>query len=226
MPDLSLKRMLDLSVSGIALAGAAPLLVIASLAIKLESQGPVLFAHTRLGRRKQPIRTLKLRTMRPNSEHVGPAITAAGDPRITRVGRVLRKSKIDELPQLWNVLRGDMSIVGPRPEVARYVELYPPHADALFEVRPGLTDLASLTFRDEETLLARARDRERAYREVILPMKVALSLESLSRSSVRHDVSTIVRTALAIIMGPDPRERALLEEAARRIDALDGSAER
>ncbi|MDX2091175.1 MAG: sugar transferase [Kofleriaceae bacterium] len=221
MSDRSLKRLLDVSIAGVALMGAVPLLAMASVAIKLESRGPVLFAHTRVGRGKRPIQTLKLRTMRPNAEHLGPAITAAGDPRITRVGRLLRKTKLDELPQLWNVLRGDMSLVGPRPEVARYVEIYPSHADALFEVRPGLTDLASVTFRDEETLLARANDRERAYREVILPMKLALSLEGLERTSVSYDLAMLVRTVLAIVAGPSPREQSLLEEAVRRIDTLE-----
>lgn len=221
---LELRRLLDVSLAGLALVGASPVLALASVAIRLDSPGPVLFAHTRVGRRKRPIRTLKLRTMVPNAEKMGPAITSAGDSRVTRVGAWLRRTKVDELPQLWNVVRGDMSLVGPRPEVARYVAMYPPEADALFDVRPGLTDLASVAFRDEESLLGRATDRERAYREVILPMKLSLSLEGLANRSLRHDLEILVRTAAAIVLGPDARVRAVLAEAERRIRELEPGA--
>ena len=116
-----MKRMFDVAVGGAFLVGATPVLALASLAIRLESPGPVLFRHTRIGRGGRPFQTLKLRTMVDGADEKGPAITAAGDARVTRVGRILRRSKLDELPQLWNVVRGDMSLVGPRPEVEQYV---------------------------------------------------------------------------------------------------------
>ena len=214
------KRVFDVAVAGTALVASAPLLALASAAIKLESAGPVLFRQLRVGRGKVPIETLKLRTMVADADRRGPQITAGGDPRITRVGRMLRKSKLDELPQLWNVLRGEMSLVGPRPEVPRYVEGYRAEWQKLFTVRPGITDLASLVFRDEEALLAGARDRERAYREVIMPMKLALAIQGVEQSSLAHDLGVLARTALSIAQYRAPAHDAILAEARRRIEAL------
>jgi lipopolysaccharide/colanic/teichoic acid biosynthesis glycosyltransferase len=214
------KRALDVAIAGTALAAGAPLLALASVAIRLESRGPVLFRQKRVGRDKQPIETLKLRTMVADADKQGAQITASGDPRITRVGRMLRKTKLDELPQLWNVIRGDMSLVGPRPEVPRYVAQYRPEWQRLFTVRPGITDLASITFRDEESLLALARDRDRAYREVIMPAKLALALEGVDHSSVGYDLRIIARTALSILRIQSPREAAVLAEVRERIAAM------
>ena len=213
------KRLFDVVVAGTGLVVGAPLLALASAAIKLESTGPVLFQQTRVGRDKQPIKTLKLRTMVVSAPTSGPQITAGDDPRITRIGRWLRKSKLDELPQLWNVLRGDMSLVGPRPEVPHYVETYRPEWQRLFTVRPGITDLASLTFRDEESLLALARDRERAYREVIMPLKLELALHGVEKSSFAHDLRVLARTALSIVRH-SAIDRTILDEARRRIMQL------
>jgi lipopolysaccharide/colanic/teichoic acid biosynthesis glycosyltransferase len=133
---------------------------------------------------------------------------------------MLRRTKLDELPQLWNVIRGDMSLVGPRPEVPRYVAQYRPEWQRLFTVRPGITDLASITFRDEESLLALARDRDRAYREVIMPAKLALALEGVDHSSVGYDLRIIARTALSILRIQSPREAAVLAEVRERIAAM------
>jgi lipopolysaccharide/colanic/teichoic acid biosynthesis glycosyltransferase len=216
------KRVLDVAIAGAALVVGAPLIALASAAIRLDSPGPVLFRQRRVGRDKRLIETLKLRTMVASTG--GPQITAGGDPRITRVGQFLRRTKLDELPQLWNVLRGDMSLVGPRPEVPRYVETYRPEWQKLFSVRPGITDLASLTFRDEESLLAAARDRERAYREVIMPAKLALALEGVERSSLRHDLGIIARTALSIVRYRSRREQAILDEMRRQIETLNREA--
>jgi len=218
------KRALDLALASTALLAGAPLLAVVSAAIKLESGGPVLFRQLRVGRDKRPIRTLKLRTMVVDADQRGPQITAGGDPRITRVGRLLRKTKLDELPQLWNVIRGDMSLVGPRPEVPRYVESYRPEWQKLFSVRPGITDLASLTFRDEESLLAAAHDRDRAYREVIMPMKLELALEGVERSSIANDLRIIARTALSIVQYRTRQQDEILAEARRRIEALNTEA--
>jgi lipopolysaccharide/colanic/teichoic acid biosynthesis glycosyltransferase len=214
------KRALDVAIAGTALAAGAPLLALASIAIRLESRGPVLFRQQRVGKGKQPIETLKLRTMVADADKQGAQITASGDPRITRVGRMLRRTKLDELPQLWNVIRGDMSLVGPRPEVPRYVAQYRPEWQRLFAVRPGITDLASITFRDEESLLALARDRDRAYREVIMPAKLALALEGVDHSSVGYDLRIIARTALSILRIQSPREAAVLAEVRERIAAM------
>jgi lipopolysaccharide/colanic/teichoic acid biosynthesis glycosyltransferase len=212
------KRIFDVVVAGTALLLGAPVLALASLAIKLESKGPIFFTQTRVGRNRQPIQTLKLRTMIANAD--GPQITAGTDRRITRLGRVLRKSKLDELPQLWNVLRGEMSLVGPRPEVPRYAERYRPEWERLFTVRPGLTDLASLTFRDEERLLSTAHDREQAYTEVIMPLKLDLALKGLEQRSLAGDISVMLRTAAALMSGWNVRDNPVVIEALRRIDEL------
>jgi lipopolysaccharide/colanic/teichoic acid biosynthesis glycosyltransferase len=218
-----MKRLFDLVVAGAALAVSGPLLGALALVVKLDSPGPAFFVQERVGRDKRRIRVAKLRTMVTNAERLGPAITAARDPRITRVGALLRKTKLDELPQLWNVVRGDMSIVGPRPEVPRYVETYPQEWGRLFDVRPGLTDLASVIFRDEEQLLAQAHDRERAYTEVLLPMKVDLAIRGVETSTVGQDLVVIARTLLAI-MGRGSYGAEVLAEARQRIAKLDGDA--
>lgn len=221
---LEIKRVLDVAIAGCMLAVGSPLIALAGIAIKLESRGPVLFRQRRVGRDHSLIETLKLRTMVHAPSTVGPQVTASGDRRITRVGRLLRSTKLDELPQLWNVVRGDMSLVGPRPEVPHYVEGYRPEWQRLFSVRPGLTDVASITFRDEESLLARAIDRERAYREVIMPLKLQLALEGVEHSSIVYDVGVLVRTMAAIFSPPTRADNPTLAEAYRRIEQLNEGA--
>ena len=220
-----MKRAVDLVLAGTGLVVGAPLLALLSAAIRLDSPGPVLFRQTRIGRHRQPIQTFKLRTMVVDTEGVGTQITARNDPRITRVGRWLRRTKLDELPQLWNVLRGDMSLVGPRPEVPRYVDAYRPEWENLFSVRPGLTDPASLVFRDEERLLASAHDQELAYREVIMPIKLQLALEGVERSSFRHDLGILARTVSAVLRRRPPHQDPIVVEVERRIEQLNRSAE-
>jgi lipopolysaccharide/colanic/teichoic acid biosynthesis glycosyltransferase len=223
---MMLRRLMDATLAGAALLATSPLLAVLAAAIKLESRGPAIFIQIRVGRRREPIRVMKLRTMVVDAERSGLSITVAHDPRVTRVGRFLRKTKLDELPQLWNVLRGDMAFVGPRPEVPRYVAQYRPEWEGVFDVRPGLTDLASLTFRDEERLLALAEDRDRAYREVVLPMKLELALETVRRRSVVHDLVILARTASSIIRPPDPTNDPILREASRRIERLNAESHR
>jgi lipopolysaccharide/colanic/teichoic acid biosynthesis glycosyltransferase len=222
----SSKRVFDVAVAGLGLLASAPVLALASIAIKLDSPGPVLFDQIRTGREQLPIRTLKLRTMISDADSKGPQITAGGDPRVTRVGRWLRRTKLDELPQLWNVLRGDMSLVGPRPEVPKYTNAYRAEWRRLFTVRPGITDLASLTFRDEEALLAAAHDRERAYREVIMPMKLELALRGVERNSLRDDLAILAKTFLAVVRPGVARDNAILNEAQRRIADLNAETRR
>ena len=218
------KRILDVALAGAGLLVTGPALLALAAAVKLDTPGPALFIQERVGRGGRRFRLVKLRTMVVDAENTGPAVTTSGDPRITRVGAWLRKAKLDELPQLWNVLRGEMSIVGPRPEVERYVEKYRPEWRRLLDVRPGLTDLASLTFRDEERLLAAAGDRERAYAEVVMPLKVELALRGIDLGSLRTDLAVIIRTVFAVLRPPDATADPVLREALRRIEELDRTA--
>ena len=194
------KRLFDITLSLLALVLLCPLLLAVALWVRLDSRGPVLFRQQRVGRGGRPFAILKFRTMQVNAEAAGLQITVGQDPRITRAGRWLRRSKLDELPQLLNVLRGEMSMVGPRPEVPRYVALYPADQRAtVLSVRPGITDLASLAFRDESTLLARSADPERTYVEEILPIKLRHACDYVARRSLWLDLHILARTALVLL---------------------------
>ncbi len=191
------KRCFDVLCAALGLLVLAPLLVLIALWIKLDSPGPALFRQTRIGRFGVPFTIHKFRTMRVEP---GKAITVGADPRITRAGRWLRASKLDELPQLWDVLRGAMSLVGPRPELPRYVELYPKDMrERVLAVRPGVTDPASLAFSHEAELLAAASDPEREYREVILPAKLRLSADYAASANLATDLHLILRTLGRVI---------------------------
>ncbi len=168
------------------------MLAVIALAEVLDSGTPVFYSQIRVGRRFRPFRLYKFRSM--YSGRRGPSITAATDSRITRAGRVLRATKLDELPQLWNVLLGDMSLVGPRPEVPEYVEAFRQRYREILEVRPGITDLASLRFQNEEQVLAAASDPLQEYRTVVLPAKLDLADEYLRRRSLSLDLSILWRT--------------------------------
>ncbi len=170
-----------------------PLLLFAAVLILVCDGRPILFRQTRVGRNGQPFRLLKFRTMR--SRNSGSPITVLNDGRVTPVGRWLRKLKIDELPQLWNVLRGEMSLIGPRPEVPEFVEFSDARWHQVLEVRPGITDLASLAFRNEEDLLGPAADPEIHYRSVILPEKLNLNLYYQRSRSVSRDLKLLWMTA-------------------------------
>ena len=194
---LDAKRLADLLLAGAGLVVSSPVLAVCAAAVKLDDGGPVLFRQTRVGLRGRPFRILKLRSMRV--ANAGAQVTSAGDSRITRVGRLLRATKLDELPQLVNVVAGDMSLVGPRPEVPRYVAEWPDQARQLIlSVRPGITDPASLVFVDEEAELASADDPERYYREVIVPAKVALYLEYVRGRSLTRDAAILLQTLAAV----------------------------
>ena len=198
-----MKRAFDVVVAGLGLVVLAPLLAIVAALVALTSRGPVLFRQQRVGRHGKPFEMLKFRTMTNAPEGNGPLVTVAGDRRITAAGRLLRATKLDELPQLWNVVCGDMSLVGPRPEVSKYVALYPPSvAIKVLSVRPGITDEASILFRNESELLAQAADPERAYVEQILPRKLALYERYAERHSMRGDLGIIARTLWCIVAGP------------------------
>ena len=194
-----LKRGLDLAVSSIALTISAPLLLIVGVAIRLTSPGPLLFRQERVGRGGHSFRIWKFRTMIEGAPDQGPDITASGDTRVTRLGLWLRRSKLDELPQLVNVWLGDMSLVGPRPEVPRYVEGYSAEDRLVLAVRPGITDLASIAFRDEEAVLAQFPDRERAYIELLLPRKLALGRDYVQQQSFLVDLALLLRTVDVVL---------------------------
>lgn len=195
------KRGLDVAVSAIGLLAAAPVSAAVAIAVKLDSPGPVLFRQLRVGRGGQPFAILKFRTMSaaaPGERRV--AVSAAGDARVTRVGRALRTSKLDEVPQLLNVLRGEMSLVGPRPEVPQYVARWDASArEVILAVRPGITDPASVELRDEAGLLGEQEDPERYYVEVLLPLKTARYVDYVRTASLRGDLRILGTTVLAVV---------------------------
>jgi len=194
------KRAFDVLVASTSLLVLSPLLLLAGLAIKLESRGPVLFRQERVGLHGKPFYIYKLRSMVAEQHGKGPQITDANDLRITRVGRLLRAIKLDEMPQLLNVLRGEMSLVGPRPEVPCYVAHYSDEQRQVLNVRPGMADPATIYFRHEETLLAGVKDRERYYVERILPRKLMLNRHYIERMSLGYDLKLIMLEACAIVL--------------------------
>lgn len=193
------KRLFDLTLAAVSLLLLAPLLLALAAWVRLDSPGPALFRQERVGRDGRLFRIRKFRSMVHNPDDTGPGITVGLDARITRAGRWLRRSKLDELPQLIDVLQGHMSFVGPRPELPRYVALYPAALrDKVLSVRPGITDLASIEYRGESELLARAADPEREYREVVLPAKLRLAATYVDQASLAFDLKLIWRTVAAV----------------------------
>jgi lipopolysaccharide/colanic/teichoic acid biosynthesis glycosyltransferase len=194
------KRLFDWFVSGVGLLILAPLLLILAAWIKLDSPGPVFFRQERVGLRGRLFRIHKFRTMVTDAERRGLQITVGADARVTRVGQWLRKYKLDELPQLFDVWLGYMSLVGPRPEVPRYVACYPAKVrDVVLSVRPGITDRASIEFKDENLILGRATDPDKAYVEEVLPIKLKYYVEYVENNSVLGDVKLIISTFAALI---------------------------
>ena len=192
------KRALDIGASAAGLLMLAPLGLCAAAAIAREDGRPMIYRATRVGRYGRPFTMYKLRTMRRDAASRGPAITTAADPRVTRVGRLLRRTRIDELPQLWNVLRGEMSLVGPRPEDPAYVALYTPAQRVVLTVRPGITGLAQLAFA-EETRRLRPGHAHEDYVNVVLPAKLVIDLEYVATLSPWRDLRILARTARALL---------------------------
>jgi len=178
----------------------APLFAVVAILIKLGSDGPVFFKQERMGRGFRPFFIYKFRTMVRDAQKAGLQITAGGDARVTAIGRMLRKTKIDELPQLINVVKGDMSVVGPRPEVRKYVEYYKQDYEVILSVRPGITDISSLTFRDEESVLKSQNDPEHFYLNALLPEKMRLAKEYILRRSFFYDLKLIFLTFYRILV--------------------------
>ncbi len=189
------KRALDLTVSSALVVLFSPVLAVAALAIKLDSRGPIFFRQTRIGRGGRRFHIYKLRTMVQDAQSKGPSVTSSDDPRITRLGKVLRGTKIDELPQFLNVLRGDMSLVGPRPQVPKYVERFPEgQRQVILSVRPGITGPTAIKFRHEEDILQAREDREDFYMKVLLPIKCDLDEEYVRSRSFRSDFTFLAQT--------------------------------
>lgn len=194
-----MKRLFDIFASGCGLILLSPIFIIVAIWIKLDSQGPVFYRQTRVGRYNKDFRIFKFRSMRVGSDK-GSLVTIGGrDPRVTRSGYFIRKFKIDELPQLINVFTGDMSLVGPRPEVRHYVNYWTPEQMRVLDVRPGITDPASIRFRNENELLEKADDPERYYIDVIMQEKIKLYLEYVEKSSFWYDIKLIFQTFKVII---------------------------
>jgi lipopolysaccharide/colanic/teichoic acid biosynthesis glycosyltransferase len=189
-----MKRLFDIVVSLAGLVLLLPLFLAAAVAIKMDSPGPVFFRQRRIGRGFRPFLIYKFRTMTHDPKSAGTFFTIRHDPRITRVGKFLRKSKIDELPQLINVAKGEMTFVGPRPEVPSYVELFRADYEEILRVRPGITDLASIKYRDEATVLSQSPDPEAEYVNRVLPDKIKLAKEYIQHSSFFFDLRLMVET--------------------------------
>lgn len=192
------KRLFDILVSLIGLAVFSPMMLGLALLVKLDSHGPVLYRASRVGRGGHPFHMLKFRTMVADAHQVGPAITYDGDSRITRLGAILRSVRLDELPQLINVLRGEMSLVGPRPEAPHFVAYYTPEQRTVLQVRPGVTGLAQLTFRNEAAILS-GDSPEQDYVKIILPRKLSIDLAYVERQSLWLDIRILVSTVLAVV---------------------------
>ena len=193
------KRAVDFAGSAIGLLILAPAFLILAISVKLTSPGPVFYRQDRVGRGGKIFRIVKFRSMVDGADRIGLSITASGDKRVTRIGVLLRRFKLDELPQLWNVLRGDMSLVGPRPELPAYVAQYSTEQRHVLSVRPGITDPASIRYRHEEEVLGLHSNPDLFYRQVVLPHKLQLNLEYVAGISLRNDTMLLLRTMSALL---------------------------
>lgn len=194
-----LKRTFDLLVSFFAIIFLLPFFIIVSVLIKLDSKGPIIFKQVRIGKNEKSFEILKFRTMVVDAEKLGKQITVGNDNRVTKSGSFLRKYKLDELPQLFNVLKGEMSFVGPRPEVPKYTKLYTDDQKKVFEVRPGITDYASIKYRNENEILGNAKNPEKTYIEEVMQDKIKINLEYMEHRSIFEDLKIICLTILKII---------------------------
>ena len=210
--DSLIRRLLDAGIALTLLILLSPVLLFAALLVLLTSRGSLLYRQKRVGRDGQLFDICKFRTMDAGADRRGPSVTSADDSRITPAGRFLRRSKLDELPQLWNVVRGDMSLVGPRPQVPRFVECFDPSLRRLvLHVRPGITGPTALHFRHEESLLADKVDRESFYIEQILPVKLEMDAEYVRNRSIGSDMRILTQTALIFSFAPVKRALSFRE---------------
>jgi len=195
-----MKRPLELLLALLGVVLLGPIMIVTAAAVRCTSRGPVLFRQERVGLRGRPFRITKFRTMRTGAR--GPRVTASRDPRITGIGKCLRATKLDETPQLFNVIRGDMSLVGPRPELAEFADQWPAGSrEIILSIRPGITDPASIEYRREEDELAACPDPQQHYIEVILPRKAAHYVAYVQSRSLRGDCAILARTLRAVLVG-------------------------
>ena len=194
-----MKRLFDIIASGLGLLILSPLFLVVAVWVKLDSPGPVFYKQIRVGRNNKDFFLYKFRSMRVGSDKKGLITVGGHDPRVTRSGYYIRKYKLDEFPQLINVFKGDMSLVGPRPEVRKYVDLYTPEQMHVLDVRPGITDLASIRYRNENELLEHASDPEQYYRDVVMQDKLRINLEYVRNHSFLGDIRLIFNTFIAIL---------------------------
>lgn len=191
-----IKRVFDIIASFIGIIILSPVLLGVSIAIKIDSKESIFFKQVRVGKNEKRFNILKFRTMIVNAESLGKQITIGKDNRITKVGAILRKFKIDELPQLINVFKGDMSLVGPRPEVPKYVDMYNEEQKRVLKVRPGITDIASLRYKDENDILGKVENPEEYYINTIMPDKLKLNLEYIDKNNIIFDLFLIIKTII------------------------------
>lgn len=198
-----MKRSFDVAFAVLGLVIASPFIALGAVLVKLDSPGPAFYRSPRVGLRGAPFQMYKLRSMSARADQQGPAVTGAHDPRVTRAGRLLRRTKIDEIPQLLNVLRGEMSVVGPRPEAPEFVALYTPEQRRVLEVRPGMTGPAALAYMNEEEMLGPG-DPRAAYINKFMPAKLALDLEYVRTASFAGDLGILARTVWVVVSGRRP----------------------
>lgn len=196
-----MKRAFDATLAALGLVMTSPLIAVSAALVRLESPGPAFYQGQRIGRDGKPFRIYKLRTMRTGADAQGPAVTGAGDPRVTSVGRFLRRTKLDELPQLLNVVRGDMSLVGPRPEAPQYVAQYTDEQRNVLSVRPGMTGAASIAYLNEEEILG-TQDAEAIYLSSVMPKKLDLDLQYVRSATFVGDLKILGRTVLLLVRRP------------------------
>lgn len=194
-----MKRLFDIVASGCGLLVLSPLFLILAIWITLDSKGPVFYRQVRVGRGNKDFKLFKFRSMRVGADKKGLITVGGHDPRVTRSGYYIRKYKLDEFPQLINVFLGDMSLVGPRPEVRKYVDMYTPAQMHVLDVRPGITSLASIRYRNENDILAAAEDPDKCYIETVMPDKLAIDLEYVAKHSFFYDIKLIFMTFWEII---------------------------
>jgi FlaA1/EpsC-like NDP-sugar epimerase/lipopolysaccharide/colanic/teichoic acid biosynthesis glycosyltransferase len=212
-----MKRVVDFLLSAVGLIVLAPLFAVVAIAVRVTSPGPVFFKQRRMGLHMKPFYILKFRTMVENAAELGPGITVGQDQRITKMGHLLRKTKIDELPQLWNVLCGDMALVGSRPELEQYVLMYAQDYRTILKARPGITDVASIVYRDESELLAQSKDPEETYVHVVLPDKIRMARHYTKEASLLHDFKLLAATLVYLTYPDKAFDRVLAALSRRRV---------
>lgn len=193
------KRLFDIIFSSSAIVILSPVFLVISLMILMSSKGEIFYRQIRIGKDFKPFVLYKFRTMIKDADKIGPLVTKDSDPRITKIGKILRKTKLDELPQFINVLKGDMSIVGPRPEVEKYVNARKEDYKVILSIKPGITDYATILFRDEEDIMAKYENVEESYLNVVLPQKIALYKKYIDEISFRADIKIIAKTMLKVL---------------------------